>query len=71
MIEKDIIDEDIFRTENHRNRLMLELMTRGGLRIGEVLKLKPMNCQGCKLILSDTKGGREMEAMRWIENLYG
>jgi len=48
---------------------MLELMARGGLRIGEVLNLRPKNCQGYKLILSDTKGGRE--AMRWIENLYG
>ena len=61
MIEKDIIDEIIFRTENPRNRLMLELMARGGLRIGEVLNLRPKNCQGCKLILSDTKGGREVE----------
>ena len=61
MIEKDIIDEIIFRTENTRNRLMLELMARGGLRIGEVLNLRPKNCQGCKLILSDTKGGREVE----------
>jgi integrase len=61
MIEKDIIDEVIFRTENPRNRLMLELMARGGLRIRELLNLRPKNCQGCKLILSDTKGGTEME----------
>ena len=61
MIEKDVIDEIIFRTENPRNRLMMELMARGGLRIGEVLNLRPKNCQGCKLILSDTKGGREAE----------
>jgi len=61
MIEKDIIDEIIFRTDNPRNRLMLELMARGGLRIGEVLNLRPINCEGCKLILSDTKGGREIE----------
>ena len=40
MIEKDIIDEIIFRTENPRNRLMMELMACGGLRIGEVLKLE-------------------------------
>ena len=32
MIEKDVIDEIIFRTENPRNRLMMELMARGGLR---------------------------------------
>ncbi len=37
--EKDTIDEIIFRTTNVRNRLMLELMARGGMRVGEVLKL--------------------------------
>jgi integrase/recombinase XerD len=61
MIEKDIIDEIIFRTDNPRNRLMLELMARGGMRIGEVLNLRPMDCEGCKSILSDTKSGKETE----------
>jgi integrase len=61
MIEKDIIDEIIFRTDNPRNRLMLELMARGGMRIGEVLNLRPKDHEGCKLMLSDTKGGRETE----------
>ena len=61
MIEKDIIDEIIFRTDNPRNRLMLELMARGGMRIGEVLNLRPINCKGCKLTLSDTKSGKETE----------
>ena len=40
MIEKDVIDEIIFRTVNPRNRLMLELMARGGMRISEVLNLR-------------------------------
>jgi len=35
IIEKDVIDEIIFRTTNLRNRLMLELMARGGMRVGE------------------------------------
>jgi integrase/recombinase XerD len=39
IIEKETIDEVIFRTTQPRNRLMLELMARGGMRIGEVLKL--------------------------------
>ena len=30
IIEKDTVDEIIFRTNNLRNRLMLELMARGG-----------------------------------------
>ncbi len=33
------VDEIIFRTTKIRNRLILELMSRGGMRIGEVLKL--------------------------------
>jgi integrase/recombinase XerD len=37
--EKETIDEVIFRTTKVRNRLMLELMARGGIRVGEVLKL--------------------------------
>ena len=41
IIEKETVDEIIFRTENVRNRLMLELMARGGMRVGEVLKLTP------------------------------
>jgi site-specific recombinase XerD len=39
IIEKETVDEIIFRTTKIRNRLMLELMARGGMRIGEVLKL--------------------------------
>ncbi len=37
--EKEIIDEIIFRTTKLRNRLILELMARDGMRIGEVLTL--------------------------------
>jgi integrase/recombinase XerD len=61
MIEKDVVDEIIFRTVNPRNRLMLELMARAGMRISEVLNLKAGDCQGCKLSLSNTKGGKEKE----------
>jgi hypothetical protein len=35
IVDKETIDEIIFRTMNSRNRLMLELMARGGMRIGE------------------------------------
>ena len=40
-LEKEVVDEIIFRTTNPRNRLMLELMARGGMRVSEVLKLTP------------------------------
>jgi integrase/recombinase XerD len=41
IIEKETVDEIIFRTSKPRNRLILELMARGGMRISEVLKLTP------------------------------
>ncbi len=60
-IEKDIIDEIIFKTSKVRNRLMLELMARGGMRIGEVLKLTPNDINERKLTLKDPKSGKEQE----------
>ena len=61
IIEKETVDEIIFRTNNFRNRLMLELMARGGMRVGEVLKLTPKDILDRKLILNDTKSGQEQE----------
>ena len=40
---------------------MLELMARGGMRIGEVLKLTPEDINDRKLILRDPKSGKEQE----------
>jgi len=61
IIEKDTVDEIIFRTDNVRNRLMLELMARGGMRVNEVLKLRAADILDRKLILNDTKSGKEQE----------
>ena len=63
IFEKEIVDELIFRTTNQRNRLMLELMARGGMRISEVLKLTPSDIIDQKLILRDPKSGKEQEAV--------
>jgi len=60
IIEKETIDEIIFRTTATRNRLMLDLMARGGMRIGEVLKLRQKvilrhaNLQTTQLYLQDS-----------------
>jgi integrase/recombinase XerD len=51
--------EIIFRTTKVHNRLILELMARGGVRIGEVLKLKLGDLQDRKLVLSETKSGKK------------
>ncbi len=61
IIEKEVIDEIIFKAEKPRNRLILELMARGGMRVGEVLKLTPRDVQDRKLTLRDPKSGKERE----------
>jgi len=61
ILEKDVVDEMIFRTRNPRNRLMLELMARSCLRVGEVLKLTPQDIEDRKVIIRDPKSGKEAE----------
>jgi len=62
-IDKDTVDEVIFKMVKTRNRLMLELMARGGMRIGEVLKLTPSDINERKLILREPKSGRIHETV--------
>jgi len=63
IFEKESIDEIIFKTANLRNRLMLELMARGAMRIGEVLKIRPRDVDSRKIILRAPKSGRESEVV--------
>ena len=61
--EKEIIDEVIFRTTKVRNRLTLELMARGGMRVGEVLKLTGGDVEDQKLVIRNPKSGTETEVV--------
>ena len=61
ILEKEVVDEVIFRTIKPRNRLMLELMARGGMRISEVLQLTPSDIEDRKLTLRSPKSGKEWE----------
>ena len=61
ILEKDVVDEIIFRTPKTRNRLLLELMARSGMRVGEVLKLTPADVDGRKVTIQDPKSGSETE----------
>ena len=63
ILEKEVVDEVIFRTIKPRNRWMLELMARGGMRISEVLKLTPSDIEDRKLILRSPKSGKEREVV--------
>ena len=63
ILEKDLVDEVIFKTDNPRNRLMLELMARGGMRVGEVLKLRAKDVNERRLHLISPKSGRQSEVV--------
>ena len=63
ILEKDLVDEIIFKTEKPRNRLMLELMARGGMCIGEVLKLRTMDVDERNLLIKNPKSGRQTEVV--------
>jgi site-specific recombinase XerD len=58
IVDKEAVDEIIFRTANTRNRLMLELMARGGMRVGEVLSLTPTGIQERSVAIQNSKSGR-------------
>ncbi|MFA5353727.1 MAG: site-specific integrase [Thermodesulfovibrionales bacterium] len=61
IIDKESVDEMIFRSGNTRNRLILELQARCGLRIGEVLHLRAEDVAGRRLTIQEPKSGREGE----------
>jgi len=61
ILEKETVDEIIFRTDKPRDRLLLELMARGAMRIGEVLKIVPNDITERKILLREPKSGREYE----------
>src|SRR6056300_519334 len=63
IFEKELIDEIIFKTTNPRNRIMLELMARGGMRVGEVLKIRPIDVHERKITLPGPKSGKESEVV--------
>lgn len=63
IIDKEVVDEVVFRTVKVRNRLILELMARGGMRIGEVLNLTPRDIEDRKLTLTQPKSGKEREVV--------
>ena len=61
IVEKETIDEIIFRTTKARNRLILELIARGGMRVGEVLKLTPKDIGDHKLTIQSPRSGKDEE----------
>lgn len=64
ILDKEVVDEIVFRTLKPRNRIILELMARAGMRISEVLNLTPLDVDERKLTLRHPKSGK------WNEKVY-
>lgn len=71
LLDKDIIDEIIFSTSNIRNRLLLELMGRAGMRIGEVLNMRvsDIDFDSATILLTAPKSGRTGEKVYLTKKL--
>jgi integrase/recombinase XerD len=61
ILDKELVDELIYSTTSMRERLILNLQARCGLRIGEVLKLKASDVMDRKLLIREPKSGKESE----------
>lgn len=61
ILDKETVDEIIFNSRSVRDRLILELQARCGLRIGEVLNLRASDVSGRKLLIQEPKSRRDAE----------
>ena len=69
MLDKETVDEIIFKSGTLRDRLILELQARCGLRIGEVLNLRAADVAGRKIIIQKPKSGRDEEVAFMPEHI--
>jgi len=69
VVPREVVDEVIYRCRKPRNRLIMELQARCGLRIGEVLHLRWCDVRERKLLLKNPKSGREEEAAFMPESI--
>ncbi len=69
ILDKETVDELIYNTNDTRDRLMLELQARCGLRIGEVLSLRVSDIFDRKIIIREPKSGRDEEVAFMPEHI--
>ena len=61
ILDREIVEEMIYNTQTLRDRLILELQARCGLRIGEALMIKVSDVMDRKLVLNEPKSGKELK----------
>ena len=71
IIGREVIDEIIYRCRKARDRLILELQARCGMRIGEVLGLRASDVNGRRLTIRRPKSGRDEESAFMPETVAG
>ena len=59
ILDKELVDELIYKTTSMRDMLILELQSRCGLRVGEVLKHTVSDVSDRKLIIKEPKSGKD------------
>jgi len=69
ILDREIVEELIYNTQTLRDRLILELQARCGLRIGEALKIKVTDVVDRKLLLNEPKSGKESEVAYMPEQI--
>lgn len=71
IIGREAVDEIIYRCQKPRDRLILELQARCGMRIGEVLGLRASDVNGRRVVIRRPKSGREEESAFMPEAVAG
>ncbi|MBU0652265.1 MAG: tyrosine-type recombinase/integrase [Proteobacteria bacterium] len=69
ILERETVDEMIYNTTKQRDRLILELQARCGLRIGELLKIRVSDVSDRTITLREPKSGKETERAYMPENV--
>ncbi|OGS20317.1 MAG: hypothetical protein A2252_11885 [Elusimicrobia bacterium RIFOXYA2_FULL_39_19] len=61
IVSKELIDEIIYKTTKTRDRLLLEIQARSGLRIGEALNLCPKHIKDRRIKIESPKSRKDFE----------
>ncbi len=69
ILDRETVDEMIYNTKRQRDRLILELQARCGLRIGELLKIRGSDVSDRTITLREPKSGKETERAYMPENV--
>jgi integrase len=69
ILDRETVEEMIYNTKRQRDRLILELQARCGLRIGELLKIKVGDVSDRTITLREPKSGKEAEKAYMPENI--